>query len=72
MFKIGDCLYYANRKSKQAEKCIVIERMFQFPLAYIVKNETSGVIMKCYDICCFSSEKEAYNDAQIKEERIIK
>ena len=28
MFKIGDCLYYANRKSKQAEKCIVIEQIF--------------------------------------------
>lgn len=65
MFKIGDCLYYANRKSKQAEKCIVIEQIFHpLFLAYIVKNKTSGAIMKCYDIDCFSSEENAYNNAQ--------
>ena len=33
-------------------------------LAYIVKNKTSGAIMKCYDMDFFSSEENAYNNAQ--------
>ena len=36
------------------------------------KNDTSGEIFKCYhDFGCFASEQEAYDDAQIEEDRII-
>ena len=36
------------------------------------KNEVSGDIFKCYhDFGCFTSEQEAYDDAQIEADRII-
>lgn len=71
-FKIGETFYYANRNTKQAEKCTVVDRFCQYPLMYIAKNEASGEIFKCYHgFGCFASEQEAYNDAQIEADRII-
>lgn len=37
--RTGDTFYYANRKTKQAEECVVIELVPQFPTAYIAKYE---------------------------------
>lgn len=71
-FKRGETFYYANRDTKQAEECTVVDRVCQFPMAYIAKNNVSGKIFKCYhDFECFVSEQEAYDDAQIEADRII-
>ena len=41
-------------------------------MAYIAKNDASAETFKCYhDFGCFVSEQEAYDDAQIEEDRII-
>ena len=72
LFKRGETFYYANRNTKQAEKCTVVDWVCQYPMAYIAKNDASGEIFKCYhDFGCFASEQEAYDDAQIEEDRII-
>lgn len=72
-FKKGETFYYANRNTKQAEKCTVIDFVLQYPMAYIAKNEVSGEIFKCYpDHGCFRLEQEAYDDAQIKSDRVIR
>lgn len=72
LFKRGETFYYANRNTKQAEKCTVVDWICQYPMAYIAKNDASGVIFQCYhDFGCFASEQEAYDDAQIEEDRII-
>lgn len=71
-FKRGETFYYANRNTKQAEKCTVVDRICQYPMAYIAKNEASGEIFKCYsDFGCFASEQEAYDDAQTEADRRI-
>lgn len=45
----------------------------QYPMAYIAKNDASGETFKCYhDFGCFASEQEAYDDAQIEADRIIR
>ena len=68
----GDTFYYANRKTKQAEECVAIELVPQFPEAYIAKNEETGEIFKCYPgFDSFKSKQEAYADAQIEGDRII-
>lgn len=73
LFNKGDSFYYANRAMKQAEKCTVIETIFQHPMAYIAKKEDSGEIFKCYhDFGCFKAEQEAYKDAQVGLARMIK
>lgn len=42
-------------------------------MAYIAKNDASGETFKCYhDFGCFASEQEAYDDAQIEADRIIR
>lgn len=72
LFKRGQTFYYANRNTKQAEKCTVVDWVCQYPMAYIAKNEASGETFKCYhDFGCFASEQEAYDDAQIEADRII-
>ena len=72
LFKRGESFYYANRNTKQAEKCTVIEWVLQHPMAYIAKKEISGEVFKCYhDFGCFKSEQEAYDDAQVESDRII-
>lgn len=68
----GDIFYYANRKTKQADKCVAIESVPQFPITYIAKNEETGEIFKCYPgFDSFKSKQEAYADAQIEGDRII-
>ena len=47
-FERGETFYYANRNTKQAEKCTVVDWICQYPMAYIAKNEASGEIFKCY------------------------
>ena len=37
--RTGDTFYYANRNTKQTEKCVAIELVPQFPTAYIAKYE---------------------------------
>ena len=41
LFKRGETFYYANRNTKQAEKCTVVDWVCQYPMAYIAKNEAS-------------------------------
>ncbi len=68
----SECVQYANRDTKQAEKCTVVDWVCQYPMAYIAKNNASGKIFKCYhDFGCFASKQEAYNDTQIEADRII-
>lgn len=70
--RTGDTFYYANRNTKQTEKCVAIELVPQFPEAYIAKNEETGEIFKCYPgFDSFKSKQEAYADAQIEGDRII-
>lgn len=70
--RIGDTFYYANRKTKQAEECVAIELVPQYPEAYIAKKKETGEIFKCYPgFDSFKSEQEAYEDAQIEEDRMI-
>lgn len=72
LFKRGETFYYANRNTKQEEKCTVVDWVCQYPMAYIAKNEASVETFKCYhDFGCFASEQEAYDDAQIEADRII-
>ena len=69
---VSECVQYANRDTKQAEKCTVVDWVCQYPMAYIAKNNASGKIFKCYhDFGCFASKQEAYNDTQIEADRII-
>ena len=49
-FERGETFYYANRNTKQAEKCTVVDWICQYPMAYIAKNEASGEIFKCYSV----------------------
>ena len=54
LFKRGETFYYANRNTKQAEKCSVVDWICQYPMAYIAKNDTSGETFTCYhDFGCF-------------------
>lgn len=72
MLKTGQTFYYANRNTKKAEKCVVIDHVLQYPLAYIAKKEDTGEIFKCYHgFGCFETEEAAHADAQINENRII-
>ena len=48
LFKRGETFYYANRNTKQAEKCTVVDLVCQYPMAYIAKNDASGETFKCY------------------------
>ena len=50
LFKKGETFYYANRNTKKAEKCTVVDRICQYPTAYIAKNDATGEIFKCYMI----------------------
>lgn len=71
-FDIGETFYYANRDTKQAEKCTVIKWLPQLPMAYIAEKESTGEVFECYhDFGCFKSEQEAYNDAQTASDRRI-
>ena len=38
LFKRGETFYYANRNTKQAEKCTVVDWVCQYPMAYIAKK----------------------------------
>ena len=72
IYEKGESFYYANRDTKQVEKCTVIEVMSQYPQVYIAKKEDTGEIFECYHgYGCFKSEKEAFDDAQIEADRII-
>ena len=63
LFKKGESFYYANRNTKQVEKCATRELIPQHPIAYIAKKmEITGEVFKCYhNFGCFRSEKEAFN-----------
>jgi hypothetical protein len=38
LFKKGESFYYANRNTKQVEKCATRELIPQHPIAYIAKK----------------------------------
>ena len=42
LFKRGETFYYANRNTKQAEKCTVVDLVCQYPMAYIAKKRRIG------------------------------
>lgn len=60
-----------TEKQKKAEKCILLDIKLQYPLKLIAKKET-GEVFSCYkDFGCFDNEKDAIDDANINEDRII-
>lgn len=70
--RTGDTFYYANRNTKQTEKCVAIKLVPQFPTAYIAKKVETGEIFKCHPgVDSFKSEQEAHAVAQIEEDRMI-
>lgn len=50
LFKRGETFYYANRNTKQAEKCTVVDWVCQYPMAYIAKNDASGETINAYSL----------------------
>lgn len=69
---IGNYFWYANRETKKAEKCMIVNvMMYSYPPKILAKKQ-NGSTFTCYDgFGCFNTEKDAIKDAQIEEDRII-
>lgn len=72
VLRSGQKFYYANRDTHEAEECVVVDVIVQFPIAYIAQNVKTGERFKCYgDYECFLDKKKAQEDAMKESDRII-